>query len=111
MKHLKTFEGFTQINEEEGTIGKILGTDKKGIFMEQLEDLKSKGYKVYTKKHATEEEMIEFADRHGYKGKIQYSLRPPLNKTFWFRPEDEINRGSSTSAGLNTGAGGMGYSK
>jgi ribosomal protein S24E len=112
MKYIKTFENFSPINEEEeGNLGKFLGTDKEGNFMDKLENLKGKGFKVYTKVHKTEEDMIEFARSHKFKGELKFSPNTPEGKVYFFVPEEKISRGSATSAGLNTGAGGMGYSK
>jgi hypothetical protein len=109
-KHIK---GSVSESEEmeEGRLGKFFGSDREGLYFEKLEDLKSKGYTVYTKKHETEEDMTNFARSKKFKGEIRHSLNPPLNKTFYFQPEEEIRRGSATSAGLSRGAGGMGYAK
>jgi len=109
-KHIK---GTVSESEEmeEGKLGKFLGTDKEGNFMDKLEMLKGKGFKVFTKQHKTDEEMIEFARSHKFKGEIKFSPNTSEGKAYFFVPEEKIARGSATSAGLNTGAGGMGYSK
>jgi hypothetical protein len=101
-KHVKgSVTESEEMDMEEGRLGKFLGTDKEGLFMDKLEDLKSKGYKVYTRKHKSDDEMIAFAKSHKFDGKLVNSTNFPEGKAYFFKPESEIKRGSATSAGLS----------
>ena len=133
MKHLKTFENFEVVNEElfglskkekffksyeelkNGTFirfGNTTDGTARQVGIPEKAD-KLKGSVSYTgglklsSKYKDEEQFLSEVEADKYEGRIDVD---PVNKTFGYTKGDVINRrtSSATSAGLNTGAGGVG---